>query len=140
MYVPIGSQADELIQRARSRIGKSVWRKSAHIDDAPDVFNCYTFVQWLWLPLGVVLPDHILMWEGAASVSLEEAQAADLIFVVRRHRTLLDDDFGHVGVLTRQNTVVHATRWKKGVVEDPRSDFLVRDVLGIRRIRAQLPP
>jgi len=133
-------QQKSLITQARLRKGKSIWRKRATLADAPDVFNCFTFVQWLWQPLGVTVPDHILMWDGAETVTIADARPTDLIFIVRRFRTLEDDDFGHVGVLTHEGTVVHATRWKNGVVEDPLNEFIARDVLGVRRIRAQLPP
>jgi len=131
---------ESLIAKARSRKGNATWVKHASLHDAPGIFNCFTLVQWLWRPYGIIVPDHILVWNGADTVSLGDARAGDLIFTVRRYRTLQDDDFGHVGVLTSEGTVVHATRWKGGVVEDPLSDFIARDVLGVRRIRAQLPP
>lgn len=41
-----------LIARARSRRGISRYRVSARLDEAPEVFNCYRFMQWVWLASG----------------------------------------------------------------------------------------
>lgn len=134
------SKKHQLVTCARSCIGQSLWKRNAELIDAPAIVNCYRFVQWLWLPYGRELPDHLLVWDGAGEVPLSGATAADLIFIARKHRTAQTDDFGHVGVLTFEGTVVHATRWENGVVETPLQTFLSRECLGIRRIKPQLPP
>jgi len=126
-----------LIVRARSCIGKSAYRFSAALSDAPGVVNCYTLVQWLWREVGLSLGEHLLRDSQLVSVSLAEVDMADLLFTPKRGRTIETDDFGHVGVAIREDTVVHAT-WRKGVIETPMSDFLRRGILGIRRVPENL--
>lgn len=138
MIVPGGSTAKELlIARARSCIGVSVYRRNAMLEDAPKVLNCFRFTQWLWASVGVQLPDQQLLYAEAKAVSLCDIGMADLVFVPRLDYSLDTDDFGHVGVATGVSTVVHATKWKNGVIEEPLSDFVNRGVLGLRRISEQ---
>ena len=125
---------ETLIERARACIGISTYQRTAGLADAPEVFNCFSFMQWLWRPLGVILPDQQLTWPEATVISVEEIVAADLIFVPRFEYAIDADDFDHVGIATGERTVVHATKWRNGVVEDQVSLFLERGCLGVRRI------
>lgn len=125
---------DQLIALARSRIGLSNYRRNAALHLAPGIVNCYRFTQWLWGAFGVPLPDHQLVWKKALIVPLSEATKADLVFAPRRHYTLETDDFGHVGIVTGEATVVHATKWRAGFVEEPLPEFVARGCLGIRRV------
>ena len=124
----------DLIERARSCIGVSVYERHARLSDAPRAFNCFRFTQWLWLHGGRELPDHQLVWPGGIPILLESLEQADLVFVPLLNRIQKTDNFGHVGVYSGNGTVIHATKWRDGVVEDPLSDFIARGVLGIRRI------
>ena len=119
--------------RARPLIGKARYQRDAPLAAAPHILSCYRMPQWLWLP-DTVLPDHLLAWEGAKSVGRDALQPDDLVFAPRRRYRLEDDDFGHVAIMTDVGTVIHATKWKRGVVEDPLEEFLSRGCLGIRRI------
>jgi cell wall-associated NlpC family hydrolase len=131
----VASDADaRVLEYARERVGKSTYRGSAKLADAPSVFNCFRFTQWLWLKVGVNLPDHQLMWPHGVSVAVRDIRSADLVFVPRFDYTLETDDFGHVGIASGERTVIHATKWKNGVVEDELEAFLSRGCLGIRRV------
>lgn len=135
MTVRSGSTVKELlIKRARACIGNSVYRRNAMPEDAPGVLNCFRFTQWVWSAAGVALPDQQLLYREAVSVSLDEVETADLVFIPRLEYALEEDDFGHVGIATDVMTVIHATKWKNGVAEEPLSQFVCRGVLGIRRI------
>src|SRR6185437_14799770 len=123
-----------LIERARSCIGLSTYRRSAVLADAPKVFNCFRFTQWLWSSVGIQLPDHQLLCSEATPVPFNEIDMADLVFVPRLDYSTDTDDFGHVGIATGISTIVHATKWKNGVIEEPLSDFANRGFLGVRRI------
>lgn len=120
-----------LIERARSLIGKATYRGNAMLNEAPDVVNCFRFTQWVWLSVGITLPDKQLT---CPAVAINELAAADLVFVPRRNRTTATDDFGHVGIATGENTVIHATKWRNTVVEDSLDSFLSRGLLGVRRV------
>jgi len=124
-----------LVARARACMGVSRYRGHAALSEAPGVVNCFRFTQWLWNSIGVSLPDHQLAWPQALPVSLDCLRPADLVFVPRLNYSLEEDDFGHVGVASGDSTVIHATRWKNGVVEEPLEKFLSRGCLGVRRIR-----
>ena len=138
MNVADGSTVKELlIERARACIGVSTYRRSARIEDAPKVFNCFRFTQWLWSLVGIQLPDHQLLYYRAAPVPFSEIDMADLVFVPRLEYSVTEDDFGHVGIATGMSTIIHATKWKNGVIEEPLSDFANRGCLGVRRIPEQ---
>ncbi len=124
----------QLIQRARACIGVSSYRRNATHEEAPRVFNCFRFMQWLWDAAGVLLPDHLLIWPDAIRVDLIDIDMADLVFVPRSNYHIHKDDFGHVGLATGENTIIHATKWKNGVVEEPMQEFLARGCLGVRRV------
>ena len=123
-----------LIERARACIGSSIYRRNAMPEDAPHVLNCFRFTQWLWSTIGVQLPDRQLHCSQVVAISLEKVGIADLIFVPRLNYTIDMDDFGHVGIATGISTVIHATQWKNGVIEDSLPLFVNRGVLGICRI------
>lgn len=123
-----------LVHRARSCIGLSTYRGSATLEDAPKVFNCFRFTQWLWSFAGVALPDQQILYPKAVPVGSSEVELADLIFIPRLNYALNQDDFGHVGIATDTQTVIHATKWKDGVIEESLATFISRGLLGIRRI------
>ena len=124
----------EVIAFARKCIGKSTYRRGAQLCDAPQTFNCFRFTQWIWLQVGVELPEHQLVWPGAISITVDDIAVGDLVFVPRLDYTVASDDFGHVGIATAHSTVIHATKWRNNVVEDPLSVFLKRGCLGLRRV------
>lgn len=124
----------KVVTYVRGRVGKATYKGNALLCDAPHVFNCFLFTQWIWGRVGVKIPDHQLLWPCAIVVPLQDIGIANLVFVPRRDRTLETDDFGHVGIATGDGTVVHATKWRNGVVEDPMEDFIARGCLGVRRV------
>ena len=132
--VSSSSSCKELLIRARACIGVSTYKRRAVLEESPQVLNCFRFTQWLWKPLGISLPDHQLIWPEAIPIDLTEVGIADLVFVPRSDYRIDEDDFGHVGVATGENTVIHATKWKNGVVEEPLPQFVARGCLGVRRV------
>lgn len=125
---------ESLIERARSLIGKATYRGNATLDEAPSVVNCFRFTQWVWCNAGITLPDKQLTCPMVRIVEIDRLVAADLVFVPRRNKTVETDDFGHVGIATGENTVIHATKWRDTVVEDSLELFLSRGLLGVRRV------
>jgi cell wall-associated NlpC family hydrolase len=129
-----------LINRARSCIGRSLYRGDARPEEAPAIFNCFRFTWWVWRPCGIELPDHQLICPWLEVVSVGAIEIADLVFVPRLNRGLHTDDFGHVGIATDECTVIHATnrrhdeRRSNGVIEESLQKFLARGCLGVRRV------
>ncbi len=123
-----------VIQEARSHIGRATYNGRATLAEAPDVFNCFRFIQWIWRQADVELPEHMLESDSLETIDITAIRYADLLFVPRKNYALADDTFGHVGILTEMNTIIHATKWRDGVVEDPIKRFIERGFLGARRV------
>ena len=129
----------DLVQIARSRIGASRYRRGSRLADAPDVFDCSSFIKWLYAQRGVWLPRRTIQQiELGAPVPLSEVAAGDVIFTTGSVNYYHDDPalgVGHVGIATGEGTVVHAANKRAGVIETDISKFTAADskVRGIRR-------
>jgi len=122
-----------VVTKARSHIGVATYNRDATPVDAPHVFNCFSLMQWLWCPI-IELPDHLLKCDSLVTIAQSDIITADFVFVPRRKFTLESDDFGHVGILSDSGTVIHATKWRNGIVEDSFESFIERGFLGARRV------
>ncbi|MDO8548128.1 MAG: NlpC/P60 family protein, partial [bacterium] len=118
----------DVITIARSQIGHMNWKRKATPKEAPKIFNCSTFIKWVWAQKGVWLPRRAIQQrEFGIPVSLASVQAGDSIFVAGYHACYYnnpEDGVGHVGILTNAKSVIHAGGKKKGVNEISLEDFL----------------
>ena len=126
-----------LIQLARGCVGRSHYQRGALISQAPDVMDCSTLAKWLYGQAGIWLPRHSIdQAEMGNFVPLSQAQAGDLVFTkgVKPYFHNPSCQIGHVGMVTEQETVIHAANSKRGVAEDRLEDFVDENFRTIRRI------
>lgn len=129
----------DLVQIARSRIGVSRYRRGSRLADAPDVFDCSSFIKWLYARRGVWLPRRTIQQiELGMSIALSDVIAGDAIFTTGSVNYYHDDPahgVGHVGIATGEGTVVHAANKRVGVIETDISKFTGTDtkLRGVRR-------
>ncbi len=129
----------DLVQIARSRIGVSRYRRGARLIDAPDVFDCSSFMKWLYAHRGVWLPRRTIQQiELGTAVPLSAVVAGDAIFTTGSINYYHDDPaqgVGHVGIATGEGTVAHAANKRAGIIETDISKFVLSDtkLRGVRR-------
>ncbi len=117
-----------LTKLGRLTIGHSKYKLKALHDDAPEMFDCSLFTQWLYGLAGQSIPR--LSFEQFESCDLWRparlACPGDLVF--RRHvyaRSTICPvlGVGHVGFVTVDLSVLHATSRAGTVVEESLDDF-----------------
>jgi hypothetical protein len=128
----------DIVALARSRIGVSKYERGARLCEAPAVFDCSSFMKWLYGERGIWLPRRsIQQREKGEIIERENVQAGDLVFTdgyQNYYITSPDDGVGHVGILTDEGTVIHAATKKVGVIESSFDRFTEGCLRGIRRI------
>lgn len=115
--------------------------------DAPEAFDCSSFTAWLYKEAGVAIPRlSIDQYVYGISVSKEELQPGDLIFshndgkihyetVEFLKGTKVEEGIDHVGVYVGNDEVIHATRYKNGVVKEKIANSeQFKTVIGYRKM------
>ncbi len=140
LLAPLGFRVIKvnLVRLARSLIGIASYRRGACLADAPNVFDCSSFVKWLYAKRGLWLPRRTIQQiELGTAIELPAMTAGDAIFTTGRNNYYRDDPaqgVGHVGLATGEGTVVHAANSRVKIVENKIDDFLRKEELrGIRR-------
>ncbi len=130
-----------IIQMARELIGKSMYVKAdLQIEDAPERVHCATFVAWLYAQFGIWLPNKCLFQSlYGFEVKMSDRKEGDLVFIKGHHGLYISDPrkkIGHVGILTKEDTIIHAANSRRHVVEDTWSEFIdpKRRPIAIRRL------
>lgn len=129
----------DLVELARSCIGRAKYQLQATTSLAPCIVDCSSFTKWLYGRRGIWLPRlSVDQRKVGVSVKLEVLRVGDLVFTSGRRGGLYDTDpsdgVGHVGMATSQRTIIHAAGSKRGVVEDSLSKFLSKgEFRGARR-------
>lgn len=128
----------DLIELARQCIGKSQYKRGVKISEAPAVLDCSSFMKYLYAQRGIWLPRRsIQQRELGEIIKLEEVNAGDLIFVSGYIDYYINDPLdgvGHVGIVTNENTVIHAANKKNGIIESSITDFIGKEKFrGARR-------
>lgn len=128
----------DLMQLARSCIGISNYRRGARLADAPETFDCSSFLKWLYAQRGVWLPRRTVQQiELGTAVNLSAIAEGDAIFTTGRINYYQDNPaqgVGHVGIATEKETVVHAANSRAGIIENKIENFLNgAELRGIRR-------
>src|SRR5690606_36145523 len=97
--------------------------------------DCSGLIARAYAMLNVVLPrnsnDQLAVAGGGESIDHAEAGAGDLLFM--RSRSL---GRSHVGLATGRGTVIHASRSRNAVLDEPADEF-ERDAEWLRRVRWQ---
>lgn len=128
-----------LIEIARSRVGISRYKRGARLAESPDTFDCSGFTKWVYGQKGIWIPRRsIQQREVGREVSLSNFAPGDLIFTTGWRNYFIDnpqDGVGHVGLLTKEKTIIHSSGKKRSVVEEDFTSLLERCSLrGVRRI------
>lgn len=132
------------IAAARSCVGRSAWRRGASLREAPGVVDCSSFTKWCFVQIGIWIPRRSIQqrdWVGNGGHVVndrDDVRPGDLVFV-SGWRDYFETDptngVGHVGIVTGDQTVIHAANSKLGVIESPLDDFLYLDRFrGARRM------
>lgn len=124
---------------AREWIGRAYYERGSHPNRAPDVVDCSSFTKWLYAERGIWLPRRsIQQCEEGVAVELDTLCAGDLVFLsLGRYNFYIDDPddgVGHVGYVTEQGTIIHATWHGRTVRECSLDDFLRKPFRGAVRI------
>lgn len=111
---------DDMTLIARTCIGTSVYKLGANDTSAPRLFDCSSFTQWLYKKVGVVVPRLAREQHDTCFLHLPAVKAlpGDLLFRKCRYPRYIRCpilDIGHVGFVTRELTVIHAS-WAHGTV------------------------
>jgi hypothetical protein len=136
----------DMVALARSRVGVSRFVYGAKRMDAPETFDCSSFMRWLYGLRGVWIPRRAIQQkEFGVPVELRDLLAGDLVFTVGfRHRVRythqLEDGVGHVLMATGEGTLICATKSDlgEGIIE-----LSVEEVLRQREYRGAvrvIPP
>lgn len=128
----------DVVLLARSFMGIAEYRRSARLQEAPGIFDCSSFVKWLYGQKGIWLPRRsVQQREFGSLVNFCDIKAGDVVFVSGLIDYYVSDPFdgvGHVGIATESGTVIHAASRKAGIIESPYSDFVKKGLRGIRRM------
>ena len=131
----------DVVTLARNCVGVSQYRRGARLSEAPTIFDCSSFIKWLYGQCGIWLPRRsIQQRELGESIGLDHVVSGDVVFVSGFIDYYLDDPIdgvGHVGIATGNNTVIHAGNSKVGVIESPLDVFVEDDKF--RDVRRYIP-
>lgn len=128
----------DVVLLARQYVGVSQYRRGARPSEAPNVFDCSSFIKWLYGMCGIWLPRRSIQQRNLGEIiELNDIRAGDAVFVSGRIDYYEDDSkngVGHVGIATSDNSVVHAANKKSGVIESSFQEFVGADKFrGARR-------
>lgn len=135
------NRADALIKSAKLLLCKP-YRYGAKPEEAPEVFDCSSFTQYLYQIIGIDLPRKSIdqaMLGREVEPKVDQLQDGDLIFIRGkwgRYNPDFPQGIGHVAMYVGGGKVINA-RWKSenegggSVIEEPIEDFLKRDDLTV---------
>ena len=132
--VNLFSKISDIIDNARKLIGVKYKYGASTTFDAPNCFDCSSFVKYLFRQIGVELPRvTIEQVEAGKKVTLKTIKPGDLIFSKgdRPHfNKKHPKGLGHVALYVGGNKVIHAVGGLvKKVVEEPLKRFVKRNQL-----------
>lgn len=101
----------DLVTIARQQIG-TPYRRGVEMRMAPELFDCASFIKWLYGQLGIWLPRNFLLWlDLGIAVDKTRLLAGDIIFMAGYKNypaENIPEGLGHVGMATDPRTVIHA--------------------------------
>lgn len=132
------SQEKELIKLAKKSIGKPYKYGASTSQDAPETFDCSSFVQYLYWQIGIEIPRiSVEQFLFARSVEKKDLKIGDLVFRKGGRPYFYKETprgVGHVGVYIGKSRVIHASGDKKKVIEEKLETFCKKDFRGFGRI------
>lgn len=120
-----------IVARARAQIGMSVYKLRADSEFAPHIVDCSSFTRWAYGLLGWTIPRLAFQqFESCGTHVLPEAAAPGSLVFQRHHYSRSSIcpvlGVGHVGLLTGDKSVVHASKKAGTVVEESVEAFYGR--------------
>jgi len=140
----LSKKQEKLVHFARKHLGKP-YKYGAKPYEAPKIFDCSSFTQYLYKQIGTNLPRTALdqAHQGKrVEPTLKELKIGDLIFIKGKwghYNPEFPNGIGHVAMYVGDGKVVN-TRWlseKEGgkVMEEDAKNFLERkDLIVVKRI------
>jgi len=128
----------ELISSAKKLVGKK-YKYGASAKEAPEFFDCSSFVQHLFAQAGVKLPrSTIEQIECGKNVDLKDILPGDLIFIrgSKFHTSKTwPDGVGHVVIYAGDGKIIHAEgcRHNKVVLENL-ENLNLKELRAVKRI------
>lgn len=126
--IGITFEIKNIVEIARSRIGKTVYKRGAHPREWPEVMDCSAFTKWSYGQLGVWLPRYSIdQRDLGLRIEQSAVRAGDLLFTSGFRDYFWEnpeDGVGHVGIATTLNSVIHCANSKRHVVEDYLDKFI----------------
>ncbi len=124
---------ENLTALARQCVGISKYVRFCRAEEAPNSVDCSSFVKWLYAQKGIWLPRHpidqrYLGFQEIADISTKLYEG-DLIFSTGRRNLYWfnpEEGIGHVGMVSSNQTLIHAANPHTGVVELPLTDVIGR--------------
>ncbi|MCW1892344.1 MAG: C40 family peptidase [Candidatus Uhrbacteria bacterium] len=118
----------DIVKLARSCIKTSRYRRGAKPSEAPAVVDCSSFIKWLYGECGIWLPRRSIQQRAYGEhIDLHALMPGDIIFT-SGHIDYYDHDptdgVGHVGIYTKNQTVIHAANKKEHVIETELARFI----------------
>lgn len=135
----VAAKAEQLIQTAKSLIGKSTYSTAVYKPTYPYKFSCATFLMYVFEKNGVDLAtynENFMMQQGTP-VAKGQWQKGDLLFF-RSKTTAPDPD--HVAMYIGDNKVIHMADSKQNIVISDLSDkpYYTENYIGARRVLPSL--
>lgn len=135
----VAAKAEQLIQTAKSLIGKSTYSTAVYKPTYPYKFSCATFLMYVFEKNGVDLAtynENFMMQQGTP-VTKGQWQKGDLLFF-RSKTTAKDPD--HVAMYIGDNKVIHMADPKQNIViSDLNSKpYYTENYIGARRVLPSL--
>jgi len=120
------SKVEKLIEFAKQYIGKP-YKYGASMDEAPDFFDCSSFIKYVFAHIGIELPRSSILQaqdsQGKEVTDVQYAEPGD-VFFMRSDKGYYDDEafggrkmcIGHVGLYCGDGILLHAKKSLGGVV------------------------
>lgn len=114
----VAAKAEQLIQTAKSLIGKSTYSTAVYKPTYPYKFSCATFLMYIFEKHGVDLATYNedFMMQQGTSVAKGQWQKGDLLFFSSKASRIPD----HVAMYIGDNKVIH--------MADPKQDIVISDL------------
>ncbi|MCM3743098.1 C40 family peptidase [Sporosarcina luteola] len=134
----VAAKAEQLIQTAKSLIGKSTYSTAVYKPTYPYKFSCATFLMYIFEKNGVDLATYNedFMMQQGTPVAKGQWQKGDLLFFSSKASKIPD----HVAMYIGNNKVIHMADPKQDIVISDLSDkpYYTESYIGARRVLPSL--
>ena len=126
------TQQEKLVDIAKSLLGKP-YKYGANSEEAPEVFDCSSFTQYIFKQIGIELPRSALLQAAdprGKEVEISNVKIGDLVFmrgIIGHYNDQLFHGrkfcIGHVAIYSGNNKIMHARSSVNSVVEQDIKEF-----------------